>query len=218
MIKHRTILGIETAIQGGSLSLLKEDLEIDFWVGEKNISKAEDVLEQISKILKKNNLKKVDLIAVSTGPGSATGLRIGLATAYGLRKSWDCGIIGIPAFEAVLLNKKFSEALILATPFGRSQIAWQVFENDKISPEYQMEEIKFGNVEVFMELLESRNFTKIILHNKLKEIISDKGKNSELSKIEFLDDKFATFIAAKGKNCQDVKRNASDNDNNYYNK
>ncbi len=199
MLKHTTVLGIETAIQGGSLSLLREGSEIDFWIGEKNISKAEDVLEQISEILKKNNLKKVDLIAVSTGPGSATGLRIGLATAYGLRKSWDCGIIGIPAFGAVLLNKKFAEELILAIPFGRSQVAWQVFENDTISPEYQMAEIKFGNVEVFLELLESRKFTKIILHNKLKKIISENGKNFEMDKIEILDDKFATYIAVRGK-------------------
>lgn len=199
MIKHTTILGIETAIQGGSLSLLKGGLEIDFWIGEKNISKAEDVLEQISKILKKNNLKRVDLIAVSTGPGSTTGLRIGLATAYGLGKSWGCGIIGISVFEAVLLNKKFTKELILAFPFGRSQVAWQVFENDTISPEYQMAEIEFGSVEVFLELLEGRNFTKIILHNNLKKIISENSKNFKMSKIEILDDKFAKYIAAKGK-------------------
>lgn len=199
MIKHTTILGIETAIQGGSLSLLKKGLEIDFWIGEKNISKAEDVLEQISKILKKNNLKKVDLIAVSTGPGSTTGLRIGLATAYGLRKSWGCEIIGLPAFEAVLLNKKFTEELILAIPFGRSQVAWQVFENDTITPEYQMAKIEFGSVKVFLELLEGRNFTKIILHNNLKKIISENSKNFKMSKIEILDDKFARYIAVKGK-------------------
>ena len=198
MTKHQTILGIETAIQGGSLSLLREGLEIDFWIGEKNISKAEDVLEQISKILKRNDLKKVDLIAVSTGPGSATGLRIGLATAYGLRKPWGCGIIGIPAFDAVLQNKKNIGTSILAIPYGRSQIAWQVSENNKNS-QHQMSDVKFGSVEIFLEVLKSRNFTNLILHHKLKENISKDVENFFTSNIEILDDKFATNIAVKGK-------------------
>ena len=202
MTKHQIILGIETAIQGGSLSLLKEGLEIDFWVGEENISKAEDVLEQISIILKRNNLKKVDLIAVSTGPGSATGLRIGLATAYGLRKSWGCKIIGISAFEAVLQNRKITGTLILAIPFGRSQIAWQIFVNDKKSPRHQMSDIKFDNVDIFFELIKSQKFTKLILHNKLKEIMSKDGKNFETNKTEILNDKIATYIAIKGKTAE----------------
>ena len=199
MTKHQIILGIETAIQGGSLSLLREGLEIDFWIGEKNISKAEDVLEQISITLERNNLKKVDLIAVSTGPGSATGLRIGFATAFGLRKSWGCKIIGIPAFEAILQNKKITGTLILAIPFGRSQIAWQVFENDKKSPRHKLFNTKFDNVDIFLELLKSQKFTNLILHNKLKEVVSKNGINFETIKTEILDDKIATYIAIKGK-------------------
>jgi tRNA threonylcarbamoyladenosine biosynthesis protein TsaB len=44
----------------------------------------------------------MDLLAVTTGPGAFTGVRIGLATARGLALAIDCPVLGITTFEALV--------------------------------------------------------------------------------------------------------------------
>ncbi len=48
--------------------------------------------------------KMLDAIAVSAGPGSFTGLRIGAATAKGLGLAWDKPLISIPTVDAIAYN------------------------------------------------------------------------------------------------------------------
>jgi tRNA threonylcarbamoyladenosine biosynthesis protein TsaB len=45
--------------------------------------------------------RDIDMIAVSTGPGSFTGLRVAMAAAKGLALSLDCPLIGISCFDAI---------------------------------------------------------------------------------------------------------------------
>ncbi len=102
--ERKIILSIETAIEGGSISIIEGKDEIDFWIGNKESLKAEVFLLEISKILDKNKIEKKNIksIIVSNGPGSSTGLKIGLATARGLGTVLNCEVIEVSLFEAVL--------------------------------------------------------------------------------------------------------------------
>ncbi len=53
MNRTNILLAIETASAGGSISLLRNNVEIDKWSGASVISKSEDVLDEISALLKK---------------------------------------------------------------------------------------------------------------------------------------------------------------------
>jgi tRNA threonylcarbamoyladenosine biosynthesis protein TsaB len=66
------ILAIESAVGGGSISLLRGSTEIAGWIGEGGVSRAEDLLPNISRLLHKAVVDKYDItkLAVSTGPGS----------------------------------------------------------------------------------------------------------------------------------------------------
>jgi tRNA threonylcarbamoyladenosine biosynthesis protein TsaB len=44
-------------------------------------------------------------VAVGTGPGSYTGLRVGIATAHGLARAADAELIGIPSLEALAFGE-----------------------------------------------------------------------------------------------------------------
>lgn len=137
----KLILAIETSIKNGSLSLLDGTDEIDVWIGDNSTSRSEDLLPQIVNLLNRNGilLSQLSKIAVSTGPGSFTGLRVGLATAKALRLASDCQLAGIPLLAAIAGNynvydgkkenydSKEEGNSVVVVSAGRETFFWQLF-------------------------------------------------------------------------------------------
>ena len=69
------------------------------------------MLDEIVRMTE-TQLKDVDAIAVAKGPGSFTGLRIGLATAKGLALALDKPIVGSPTLEGLAMNLCGTEHLV----------------------------------------------------------------------------------------------------------
>ncbi|SDK67618.1 tRNA threonylcarbamoyladenosine biosynthesis protein TsaB [Salinimicrobium catena] len=101
------ILSIETATTNCSVALGKEGkllaLKEDY---NNNYSHAERLHKYIDEILKESGLTPGDLsaVAVSKGPGSYTGLRIGVSAAKGLCFSLDLPLISIPTLTSLALQ------------------------------------------------------------------------------------------------------------------
>jgi len=175
MKNEQIILSIETGVCGGSISLLKGHTEIDYWVGTDKVSKADDILEQISELFTKNNVKKhqIDLIAVSSGPGSRTGIRIGLALSMGLKKASDCLLINVPVLKAMQLKVKLEgseNTVIAAVPISSSQIGWQIFKSDN-SKETFVGQPYYSTTEAFIkELKPLKNSVLVVQENLYVEI------------------------------------------------
>lgn len=72
----------------------------------------------------------IDRIACSTGPGSFTGLRVGLATARGLALALGCPCIGVRVFEAFADEYGQGESLCVAMDARRDQVWMQNFSGD----------------------------------------------------------------------------------------
>ncbi len=125
-----TILAIESAIRGGSIALANGVDVIDAWVGEGGVSRAEDLLWNIDLMLKRNGIEKRELsnIAVSAGPGSFTGIRIGLATAMGIAASLNISLARYSILYAMAVSQPDSELIITAVPVGRGVICKQSFQ------------------------------------------------------------------------------------------
>lgn len=110
------ILNIETATTNCSVSLSKEGetfaLQED---NSKQYSHAERLHVYIETLLKQNNLQPTDLdaIAVSKGPGSYTGLRIGVSAAKGLCFALDKPLISVSTLEALARQVKAEEGVIV---------------------------------------------------------------------------------------------------------
>jgi len=125
----RIILAIESAIAGGSISLLRDGAEIANWTGTSNVSKAEELLVNIDELLRNNNIAKnnIGLIAVSAGPGSFTGIRIGIATALGLKAGLGIAMASASALKAMAALQPDSENIVVAVPMGRNAVCVQAF-------------------------------------------------------------------------------------------
>lgn len=92
------ILGLNTATTRTYITLISEGIVVDerSWRAEQN--EAEMLLPELQKMLEENNLQWKDLseIAVITGPGPFTALRVSIAIANALGYGLDKKIIDIP--------------------------------------------------------------------------------------------------------------------------
>ncbi len=100
------ILSIETSGENCSVSVYSNNnrkIEINFY--EKNIH-SEILFDLIEKVLSISKTKKeeIEAIAVSEGPGSFTGLRIGYAAAKGLAYGLSKPIVEVPTFDALAME------------------------------------------------------------------------------------------------------------------
>ncbi|ODT48296.1 MAG: tRNA (adenosine(37)-N6)-threonylcarbamoyltransferase complex dimerization subunit type 1 TsaB [Pelagibacterium sp. SCN 63-126] len=105
MIQKLT-LAIDTAAPRLQLALARHDGSVDVLVEDIAKGHAEILFDRIDTLLTRNNLAYADLdrIAVTTGPGSFTGLRIGLSAARGLGLARKIPVLGIPSLLAVSLG------------------------------------------------------------------------------------------------------------------
>ena len=98
-------LCLETATRNCSVALIKDNVLVDVFEREENEFVHAEALHQMMKdILDRNHLKPTDLtgIAVGIGPGSYTGLRIGVTAAKGLAYALNIGLVTKTAGELLV--------------------------------------------------------------------------------------------------------------------
>ncbi|MDI1241982.1 MAG: tRNA (adenosine(37)-N6)-threonylcarbamoyltransferase complex dimerization subunit type 1 TsaB, partial [bacterium] len=117
------LLSVESAISGGSIALFNGADFVSATSGGCSVSRAEDLLPRIIDLLREAGVERNDIhrIAISLGPGSYTGLRIGIATVMGLCRGLGIDYIGVPLFEAIADAHEHGPSL-MAVPMGRSDI------------------------------------------------------------------------------------------------
>ena len=101
------ILAIETATNVCAAAVVTDTESFEERTEERYIH-AERILGMIDNVLKQSGLQgsEIDGIAVSIGPGSFTGLRIGLSAAKGLAYGWQKPMIGISTLEGLALEQE----------------------------------------------------------------------------------------------------------------
>jgi len=97
------VLGIETSTRQGGVAIVGEDHVLCETVLNVEVTHSERLLPAVDRALDEARITLDGLggIAVSIGPGSFTGLRIGLSTAKGLAYATGLPLVGVPTLEAM---------------------------------------------------------------------------------------------------------------------
>jgi|GEM_PF-4009783 len=90
-------LGIETSTETGSIALVDETNIITSSI----FSCREWLCPEIEGVFSNTSIKEIGLIAVSSGPGSFTGLRLAMALSYGISKGLNIPVISIPTLDCL---------------------------------------------------------------------------------------------------------------------
>lgn len=202
------ILNIETSTKNCSVSLADNGKIIAIKeLNNGNYSHAEVLHPFIDNILNEGNISKVeiDAIAVSKGPGSYTGLRIGVSAAKGLSFALDKPLISIDTLTSLSYAISVAEGTIVPMlDARRMEVYAAIFNKDNI----QIREIQ-------AEIIDENSFSKELEQGnvyflgdgsqKCKDIITHKNAF-------FIDDKFPSskemaelsFIKYKKNDIEDV--------------
>lgn len=109
------LLAIDTSSLVLSCALAEEDRIVTEWTVQKKLTHSEQLIPHMDLMLKEAGAEKSEItaLAVSIGPGSFTGLRIGLATAKMAAYIWKVPLVGVDTLEALAWNMAGSQAYIL---------------------------------------------------------------------------------------------------------
>ena len=128
------VLGIDTATMMGSIGLLDDNAVIAEYSLNIKATHSERLIPAADKLLKDAgiDLKDLDGFAVSIGPGSFTGLRIGLATIKGFAMGCSKPITAVSTLEALAFNLAFAEHQVCPILNARkNEVYTALFKSDR---------------------------------------------------------------------------------------
>jgi tRNA threonylcarbamoyladenosine biosynthesis protein TsaB len=155
------ILNIESSTTNCSVSLANNGELISIReLNEKNYSHSTKLHSFIEEVLKNSNItvNKLSAIAVSSGPGSYTGLRIGVSAAKGLCYALQIPLISVPTLKVLArqLNIQREDLIIPVMDARRDEVYSAVYNS-----EYELVR------NIFPEIIDSESFIELAKDNKL---------------------------------------------------
>ncbi len=184
MPKSIYILNLETSTKNCSVSISKNgELLILKELCATNFSHAEKLTPFIQETLKSANisLKDLDAIAIGKGPGSFTGLRIGVSSAKGLCFGLDIPLISLPTLEILANATTINNGFIIPLLDARRQEVYTAVFNKNY------EFVK----KTFNPILDENSFSEYLDNNEVVFLGDGSAKTKEIIKHKnavFLDD------------------------------
>ena len=178
------VLAIDTATKIGSVALYDDKIgvigEINLYVKVNHSNVIMDAVDSLFK-LSGLNIKDVDRIAVTIGPGSFTGIRIGTAIAKGLAYSLKKPIVGVNELDVLTHMGENREDIIVPLIDARKERVYFSKYRYVDSILLREEEYKDGELRDVLEELKGKKVTFIgdgaIVNEKLINEILEKDYN-----------------------------------------
>ena len=174
------ILGISTSSNIASVALSKDAECIKELNINNNKTHSETLLPLINELLSETNIKlqDINLIACDTGPGSLTGIRIGISTVKAIAESLNIPVIAVSSLEGLAYNIHDSECICSLIDAKNNQVYCGLFDsNHTLIGNYMADDINA----VLKVINQTKNVTFVgdgaVAHKDLLNISDFKSDN-----------------------------------------
>lgn len=130
------ILALDTSTMLATCAVLDENRVLGEYSLNQEETHSEKLVPMVKEVLDSLGLKvsDIDLYGVATGPGSFTGLRIGVATIKAFAHLFDKPVVGISTLEALAFNLPYNEVVVPMIDARRDRVYTGIYtwEDGKI--------------------------------------------------------------------------------------
>ena len=134
------LLAIDTAGKTAAVAVLRDEMLLYEAAANNGLTHSETLLPMVDTALKACGLRcaDIDLYGVTAGPGSFTGLRIGLAAVKGMALPRQTPCAGVSTLEALAWGMAGQGTVVGALDARRGQVYWAGFDlatHDRLTPD-----------------------------------------------------------------------------------
>lgn len=182
------ILALDTSTMMASCAVMDDNRVLAEYTISQEKSHSERLVPMIDEILKGLDLKinDIDLYAVATGPGSFTGLRIGVATMKAFAHMFDKAIIGIPTIEGLAFNLAHNKIVVPMVDARRNRVYTGIYswEAGKLTTIMKADAIEIDELLVTLDSKYSdiavNGDGSTLYMEEIDEVLKDKVKYSTM--------------------------------------
>ncbi len=180
------VLAIDTSTMVSSVAVIVDNVLVGEISLEQEMTHSENLVPIIDEVLKniQIDISEIDLYAVAVGPGSFTGLRIGLSTVKGFAHIFNKPIVGVSTLEGLAYNLMGNGIIVSMIDARRDRVYAGVYSGiDKLEEIYREEIYPIDElIEILSEyddIVVNGNGT-LLYEDKLKEELGDKVRMSPI--------------------------------------
>lgn len=124
------VLAVDTSSVVATCAVLDEEKVLGEYSLNQEMTHSEKIIPMIKELMDSLNLRPedIDLFAGAVGPGSFTGLRIGIATIKGLAHVFDKPVVGVSTLEALAYNIPFDGIVVPLIDARRERVFTGIYK------------------------------------------------------------------------------------------
>lgn len=124
------VLGLDTSTLMTTCGVIDENILLGESSLNQDMSHSEKLVPMVKEVLDNLKLKveDIDVFGVSTGPGSFTGLRIGIATIKAFAHIFDKPIVGVSTLEALAFNLPYNDVVVPMIDARRDRVYTGIYK------------------------------------------------------------------------------------------
>lgn len=166
------VLGLDTSTLMATCAVIEDDKVLGEYSLNQDMSHSERLVPMIKEVLDSLDLrpKDIDLYGVSIGPGSFTGLRIGLATVKAFAHLFEKPLVGISTLEALAFNLAHHEIIVPMLDARRDRVYTGIYSWE----DGEIKEIMGASIFEILDLIgELKIYKKVIVNGDGSSLYKD---------------------------------------------